>query len=138
MKYRFVLVDNASGFDKTHWILPLPVTVGRCPTTEIFISDPSISRRHCQFALDSQDALVVRDLGSTNGVFVDNQRVEKVVLRPGVDVRIGSITLRVEWTDSEIGESSGTGEIWDLDATQPVKIVRPDFSTENPLEDGGT
>ena len=126
MNYRFVLVDAASGADKTHWILPTPVTVGRCPTTEIFISDPSISRRHCQFTVDLQDALVVRDLGSTNGVYVYNQRVEKSVIRPGAEIRIGSITLRVEWADDEFAENITASEVWDLDATQPMNIFRPD------------
>lgn len=124
MNYKFVLVDSASGTDRLEWILPLPVVVGRCPTADITIGDASISRRHCQFLTDPYDSLMVRDLGSKNGVFVDDRRVDKGVVRPGSIVRIGVIALRAELTDEEaqLDEAADVDEVYDLGETQAVKI----------------
>ena len=130
MNYKFVLVDTALGIDKQQWVLSLPVTVGRCPTAEITLSDGSISRKHCQFLLDPYGSLIVHDLGSKNGVYVDDRRVEKAVIVPGSEVRIGVITLRVEMTDEDVSptieeEEAFDLEVFDLGETQPVKIIPP-------------
>ena len=131
MNVRFVLVDNATGFNRAHWVLPLPVIVGRCPTADISINDSSISRRHCQFSMNTEGALVVRDLGSLNGIYISERRVDKAVVFPGTVVQIGAITLRPEWTDDEPIESQELGKIYDVDATQPMRIFRPSAGTEN-------
>lgn len=133
MNYKFILVDSIDGFDKRHWILPPPVTVGRCPTAEITIGDPSISRRHCQFYIDPHGSLVVRDLGSKNGVFLEDRRVDKAIVQPGTQIRIGLVTLRAEWTDEEAEDaaSAKADQVFDLGETQPVKIIRP----EDPADD---
>lgn len=123
MNYKFVLVDSSSGSDRVRWILPPPVVVGRCPTADICIADPSISRRHCQFTTNSDGSLVVRDLGSMNGVYVDDERVEKAIVRPGGEVRIGAVTLRPEWTDEEADKPQQV-DTYEVDATQKMKIVR--------------
>ncbi len=135
MNYKFVLVDTASGTDQAHWILPPPVTVGRSPNADVSIGDPSISRRHCQFSIDSQGALMVRDLGSMNGIYLDNLRVNKAVLKPGDVVQIGSITLRVEWTDDEMIDSPAYGQACDANTTQPINIIS--IGEENEPQDKG-
>jgi len=131
MNYKFILVDTASGNDVQQWILSPPVTVGRCPTADITISDGSISRKHCQFLTDPYGSLVVRDLGSKNGVYIDERRVDKAVVIPGTEVRMGIVTLRPELTDEDKDDAPETAEAFDLDVfdlgeTQPVKIYRPD------------
>ena len=123
MNYKFVLVDNASGSENVRWILPPPVIVGREPSADITINDPSISRRHCQFTLNSEEALVVRDLGSTNGIYIDGRRVDKAIVQPGTLVQIGAITLRPEWTE-EAPATPQVDEVINIDATQPMKIIR--------------
>lgn len=132
MNYKFVWVDTASGLDRQQWVLSPPVMIGRCPTAEITISDGSISRKHCQFLLDPYGSLVVRDLGSKNGVYIDDRRVDKAVLVPGNEVRIGVVTIRVEMTDEELdlatepeSASAFDLEVFDLGETQPVKIIPP-------------
>ena len=123
MNYKFVLVDTASGKDQAEWILTPPITVGRSPMANVPIGDPSISRRHCQFSLNSQGALMVRDLGSMNGTYVDDRRVTKAVLKPGDVVQIGAITLRVEWTDDEVRRTPPFGKTCDVNTTQPMRVV---------------
>lgn len=122
MNYKFVLIDNATGKDMLAWVLPLPAIVGRSPEAHIVIDDPSISRRHCQFTEDIDEALVIRDLESMNGIYVDDQRVKKAILRPGIVVQIGSRSLRVEWTNEPMTshpiELRSEGK-----ATQPMRII---------------
>jgi pSer/pThr/pTyr-binding forkhead associated (FHA) protein len=130
MNYKFVLVDTASGKDTQQWILSPPVTIGRCPTADITISDGSISRKHCQFLIDPYGSLVVRDLGSKNGVYIDERRVDKSVVMPGSEIRIGVITLRPELTEEDLDDSPEQAEAFDLEVfdlgeTQPVKIIPP-------------
>ncbi len=137
MNYKFILVDTVSGSDQAIWILSPPVIVGRSPMADISIGDPSISRRHCQFLNDPQGALVVRDLGSMNGIYIDDLRVDKAVINPGAEVQIGAITLRMEWTDDDIVEGPAVGEVYDVDVTQPMQIVRPDAELESSADEAG-
>jgi pSer/pThr/pTyr-binding forkhead associated (FHA) protein len=123
MNYKFVLVDPATGSDRVRWILPPPVVVGRCPTADICIADPSISRRHCQFSTNSEGSLVVRDLGSLNGVYIGDERVEKGIVCPGTEVRIGGVTLRAEFTE-EAADKPLPVVTYEVDATRAMKIVR--------------
>ena len=125
MNYKFVMVNSLTGQDSREWIHSLPATVGRCPSADIHIDDPSISRRHCQFMLDPYGALTLRDSGSTNGVFVDNLRVKKVTVRPGSEVRIGAVVIRVELTEEVESPSTSQNEDYDLAETERMKIVRP-------------
>jgi hypothetical protein len=72
-----------------------PVVVGRSPGADIVINAGYVSGRHSRFALLG-DALIVEDLGSTNGTVVDGQTITAPTnLEPGDLVSIGDVTLRV-------------------------------------------
>jgi NHLM bacteriocin system ABC transporter ATP-binding protein len=66
-----------------------PVTIGRDPTCEVTLDDPSVSRRHARVEPDGDDLKVV-DLGSGNGVWVGTERVSDARLPPGGRFRIGA------------------------------------------------
>ena len=69
--------------------------LGRNRENEIFIVDPSVSRNHA--VLEVHDGkLVVRDIGSTNGTFVNGERIQLRTLRPGDLVAFGKTQMRVE------------------------------------------
>lgn len=69
--------------------------VGRMPECEIFIVDPSVSRNHA--LLDAREnGLVVRDNESTNGTFVNGERVQLRTARAGDVIAFGKMELRVE------------------------------------------
>ena len=74
-----------------------PVTVGRVKTNDIVIlGDTAISREHCRFDLDpGSGAVLVRDLGSSNGTFLDGQSVgaEPVELQSGAKVQVGATIM---------------------------------------------
>jgi hypothetical protein len=76
-----------------------PVTqtlrVGRNSEAEIFLVDPSVSRNHAVLEFRGND-VVVRDAGSTNGTFVNGERVQLRTLRPGDRVAFGKTEMAVD------------------------------------------
>jgi predicted component of type VI protein secretion system len=76
--------------------LPRPVLlIGRHPDCDIRIDRPEISRRHCLVAL-AYDRMLIRDLGSRNGLRVNGRVVEESRLEPGDEVAIGPALFRYE------------------------------------------
>lgn len=63
-------------------------TVGRHPDSDIFLNDVTVSRHHCRF-VTSGDELTVEDSGSTNGTYVNDERVDSANLAAGDEVLIG-------------------------------------------------
>ncbi len=74
------------------------VLIGRHQECDIQIPSRKISRRHCCVA-QVYNYLVVRDLGSTNGVRINGTRAVEGMLKPGDELTIGNLTYRVQWDD---------------------------------------
>lgn len=66
----------------------LPAMIGRGAAAGIRLGDPEISRNHCQIE-ELNGLLLIRDLGSTNGTFVNGHPVTKTTLFPGDQVSLG-------------------------------------------------
>ena len=77
-----------------HWSVGEGVEAGRNPEAGIFLDDVTVSRHHAQFSIED-GRLVVRDLGSTNGTYVNGERCDEAVLGPGDQVFIGRFRLVV-------------------------------------------
>lgn len=71
--------------------------IGRSEESEIVLLDPSVSRAHAVVEVAGGNAHV-RDLGSTNGTFLNGRRVESERLREGDELRFGNTRMRVERT----------------------------------------
>ena len=69
--------------------------VGRAPGNEIPLPYPSVSNRHCIFILSGPD-IVLRDLNSSNGTYVNGEAIGEVVLRPGDLIQLGSVEIKFE------------------------------------------
>jgi tetratricopeptide (TPR) repeat protein len=86
---------------------PGEYVIGRNPDAEIFADTPLLSRRHAQLTIN-YDHLLIEDLGSSNGTFVNEQPIaEATRLFPNQAVRLGDVTveLRRERARSEPGVS---------------------------------
>ncbi len=70
--------------------------IGRDPECDIQIDSRKISRRHCCIA-QVNDYLVVRDLGSTNGIRINGMRVQEGNLKANDELTIGGNRYRVSW-----------------------------------------
>jgi predicted component of type VI protein secretion system len=75
------------------------VVVGRHPQCDARLDSIRVSRRHCCMTEDNGE-IVVRDLGSTNGIRINGQRVEAGRLRPGDELSIAHIRYRLEGVPS--------------------------------------
>ncbi len=75
------------------------VTVGRSEESDIFLVDPSVSRNHAEIEMDAEGPLV-RDLASTNGTFINGERLESSRRALSGDVlTFGNTQLRLEARD---------------------------------------
>jgi hypothetical protein len=75
--------------------------VGRHPDNDFTIEHSTISSVHCEMVL-KDSGVILRDLESTNGTFVDGQRIRETDLAPGQIVRLGDVELLVETIDAKI------------------------------------
>jgi pSer/pThr/pTyr-binding forkhead associated (FHA) protein len=66
--------------------------LGRHPDSEISLDDITVSRRHAEIER-TPDGYVVSDAGSLNGTYVNQERVDRVVLRHGDELQIGKFRL---------------------------------------------
>jgi pSer/pThr/pTyr-binding forkhead associated (FHA) protein len=70
------------------------VVIGRGRGADVTLAEPTISRAHAAFGHDG-GGFFVQDLGSTNGTFVNGTREKKASLKPGDEVQMGKLRLRV-------------------------------------------
>jgi pSer/pThr/pTyr-binding forkhead associated (FHA) protein len=87
--------------------LRLPSTIGRGRGTTIMLPHPLVSRQHCELYEDG-GRLMVRDLGSLNGTFVNNERINEAPLGSGELLTIGTVTFRAVYESSDIGPPEAT------------------------------
>lgn len=99
--------------------------VGRHPECDWRLNLPKISRRHCCFAL-AYDRVILRDLGSRNGVRVNGREIEEAQLRQGDEVAIGPLLFRVE----KDGEA-------EPEPPRPARSSTPEDRAEAPDSDDG-
>lgn len=85
---------NVGGTDGWLAIREFPAVIGRHERAAVTLDDPSVSRRHAQIAMEEDGTLVVEDLGSSNGIRVEGQRVERMLLMDGDRFELGRITLQ--------------------------------------------
>ena len=72
-----------------------PVVIGRSPSSDIVIDEPYVSASHARFTILGP-ALVLEDLGSTNGTMVNGHIIEQpVTLRDTDEVQVGDVIMRV-------------------------------------------
>jgi len=79
-------------------ILDQPIVIGGVKGCDVVLKDRHVSRRHAEIRRTS-DGIVLRDLGSRNGTFVERISVKEAVLRSGAQLRIGMTDLAFETGD---------------------------------------
>lgn len=109
-------------------LLDKPILLmGRHPECDIQIDSRKISRRHCCIAQVS-DYLVVRDLGSTNGIRINGVRIMEGRLAPGDELTIGNSRYKVAWDAAQAAEASRPPV-----KRQTVRAPSPVVGTEDEL-----
>ena len=90
-------------------------TLGRNPTNDFRVHDVTVSSFHCEIVV-SEDSILVRDLGSTNGTYIDGQPILEAPLKPGQVLRLGSAEVRL---DSQA-------------LPEPPRVAIPELTVEQP------
>ncbi len=70
-------------------------TLGRATRADFIVDEALVSRIHCRFTAGTNGELEVEDLDSTNGTFVNGERVKKARLAAGDRVRVGRVEIEV-------------------------------------------
>jgi pSer/pThr/pTyr-binding forkhead associated (FHA) protein len=100
-----------------------PVAIGRHSSCQLAIRREDVSRRHAEVRYEDE-SFVVRDLGSTNGTYVNDRRLEEPhVLRPGDRIDLGSNVVTFCEIESEMGAGSAAedeGEAKTMIAMPPL------------------
>src|SRR6478735_2279718 len=83
------------GSSRTFSVDGRPLTIGRAPDNGLVLFDGRVSRHHARL-YGRRGALLLADLGSTNGSWVNDRRVEEMALGEGDQIRVGDTILVVE------------------------------------------
>jgi hypothetical protein len=70
-------------------------TVGRIEENTFQIADASVSSRHAEILLQGSE-LFIRDLNSTNGTFINGEKISEAVLKSGQTLRFGQVELKID------------------------------------------
>jgi hypothetical protein len=88
-----LIYHDSDGVDKVLLLAAEPVLIGRATECQVQTQDAMVSRRHARIFWDGN--YWIEDLGSSNGVYVGNDKVQKSPFRPGDTVTCGSLVLRL-------------------------------------------
>jgi pSer/pThr/pTyr-binding forkhead associated (FHA) protein len=109
------------------------IAIGRAPTNDVIVNDPSVSRVHCRLLID-QGQYIATDQRSGNGTIVNGSKIERANLKSGSTIKIGQTVLRfVEMGD--VIKSTETESHKLLEAEHRSRIVetpRPRQPQEQP------
>ena len=78
------------------------LTLGRARYCDIKLTDPTVSLVHCDIMLGEDGTCLIQDADSTNGLFANDIRVEKVMLVPGMWLFLGRTELVAVGSDGSI------------------------------------
>lgn len=104
----------------------LPVTIGQSPEATVRLEDHWVSRQHCEIST-SNDTLVVRDLGSMLGTFVNGLNVTTANLMPGDKLTVGITSFLVDY---ERGNGTRSRRRARAKAMPPVQVQAGPVATQ--------
>ena len=113
--------------DRSYTLNGSKTTIGQNAGSTVVIDDKSVSEHHCEiFARNGE--VIVKDLGSATGTFVDDQQIVEATLKPDQTLRVGSVEFSVEKNEMKAVEVSkkpaGPMPPWD-----PRHVLRPFYDT---------
>ncbi len=114
---------------RTYELKAEKTTVGRVPDNAFEIPEPSVSSHHCEILLRGKD-VIVHDLDSTNGTFINGERITEAPLKPGQILRVGMIEMRLESGEAAPGKSK---ELLDQTKVIPQGIKVDELQGTRPL-----
>ncbi len=108
--------------------------IGRHPDCDVRLTSPKISRRHCCVAM-AYNRLLIRDLGSRNGVRHNGRVVDEAQLECGDEIAIGPIIFRLELLDDPARAVASRPAPSALTAGSPQRKTTPEPLSHTPRRD---
>src|SRR5450432_2542046 len=90
-----LVILNQGMTGRVHELNVERTTVGRVEDNTLQIADSSVSSHHAEILLRGSD-VVIKDIGSTNGTFINNEKISESVLKPGQTLRFGQVELKID------------------------------------------
>ena len=119
MPFRLVSADGQLSFELR---AGLPLVLGRALSSDLPVLDPTVSRRHAELTIESA-SVQLKDLGSSNGTFVNGSRVTTTVVRTGDRVVFGKILFELQ-DMSPMLIDDGTAEVKRRAARAGTTVIR--------------
>lgn len=130
---RATLVIIGGKANKSQVSLNLPTVIGRSREADLTVAHPMISRQHCEL-FDADGLLMVRDLGSLNGTFVEGRQITEAGLRPEDEFSIGPLTFRVDYEYAgPVAEAPAAPGETDLMTPSDAGGEAPDFDVASQI-----
>src|SRR5438045_3066514 len=81
--------------------------LGRGFSNDFKIENPSVSSSHCQIFLEGNQALI-KDMGSTNGTFINRAPVTEAILQPGQTIHLGGVEILYQGDSAPVARPAET------------------------------
>jgi pSer/pThr/pTyr-binding forkhead associated (FHA) protein len=117
-----VLTDTLKGL--SHELKVERTTVGRVEDNTFPIAEASVSSHHAEILLKGTD-VVIKDLNSTNGTFINGERISEGTLKPGQTLRLGNVELKLD------GPASNAKKQLDATMVIPQGVKRDELGTSS-------
>ena len=120
-KHAYILFLSGPLVGKLHHLEDGTTTFGRTQESDIQINDTRISRQHMSIDVDGE-TIILKDLGSTNGTYVNGKRVQNISLKDGDKIQISSATI-IKFAYQDKLENIFHKELYRMAVVDPVTNV---------------
>jgi pSer/pThr/pTyr-binding forkhead associated (FHA) protein len=131
-----LVIQNQGMTGRTHELNVDRTTIGRVEDNTFPIADPSVSSHHCEAHLHGGEILI-RDLNSTNGSFINGEKITEKVLKPGQVLRLGQVEIKLEVEGAAATPSPAPAPAAPAKKTVESTMVMPRGVSLSDLESGG-
>lgn len=127
-----LVLKQGAGADQEYTLIHERTVIGRGQSSDITIDNPEISRQHAQFTREGA-SIVVGDLGSTNGTFVNGQRISgPTPLKNGDIVELGE-AVRLDFVSAALPADATIAEP-NLGISEAKTVVDPEWVPPDEVE----
>jgi diguanylate cyclase (GGDEF)-like protein len=99
-----IIKGNETDFGKIYSFQKNQISIGRHPNNDIAVNDNKMSKNHCEISIIKNidheiERIVLQDLNSTNGTFVNSELVQQKILKAGDKIETGNTIFRFSFND---------------------------------------
>ncbi|MCE5195395.1 MAG: FHA domain-containing protein [Nitrospiraceae bacterium] len=130
MPEKYILViDDGEHAEKSFLINAFPFRIGRMVDNDIAFEDKRVSRYHSEIFLENNE-YAIKDLKSQNGTFVNGNKIESSIIKPGDRITIGGNTLLFEIEKDELFTEHDTSDF--KTTIKPAKDIIQSAASKEP------